>query len=110
MLAYCSLVYVASALLPNPSHFRATLDWFEIGDDWLAVQALSAGTLGVGALIPRRSLLHIGLALSGFTWAAMTVALAAELDLSPGSLLFPFFAVMSMVLLVDDVRRRPTRV
>lgn len=107
ILAYCSGVYVLASIVENESQLKELVDWYEIGSDWLALQALCAALLAVGSLYPRRSWLHIGLVLSMFSWSAMFVTLAQDLDFSPPTFLMPGLAAFSFVLFCDDVRRGP---
>jgi hypothetical protein len=111
MLSYCSLVYVMTGALldSSASQFSGLLEWYEVDDTWLVVQAVSSALLAVGAIMPRRSSLHIGLVLSGLAWAAITLTLIGDLELSPVALLFPFFGFMSFALLIDDVYGRTHR-
>lgn len=86
--------------------FAAESDWYLLHVSWLGWQFGCAATLVAGSIICRRTLLHIGLGLSAFTWLSITLALASELE-PADALLFPVYGFFSLLLLIDDTRRRP---
>lgn len=109
LLAYCSFVYVLTAFNENPSYFRSLIDWYEIGDTWLWLQLCISILLGIAAIVPWRSLLHIGLSLSAFAWLALWTTLRPDLESSPGAYLFPAYGLTAFALLIDDVLWRKRR-
>lgn len=108
LLAYMSFVYAWTGAAENPSFVKEVLDWYEVDATWYLLQALCAGMLIIGSVIRRRSFLHIGLFTSGLVWLSLYVLVNGDLEGAPGDFSFPVYGILSFVLLIEDVRRRPT--
>lgn len=107
MLAGIMLLWAAIPFASEESLLVRYLNLEDVCPYWIVTMSSSGFLLLFGALYPRRSMRHIGLALCCFVMFAFGGYFFAWGLFTPVTVLMPYLGLMSLITLMAEVKAKP---